>query len=261
LVELHRRDIHRVLDRIKDRGSPLAAAKAQQDMRTLIRWAIQRGYLDTDPMIGMQAAQKSKPRERFLSEEEIARVWPALSILAKPVEQALKLALVTGQRIGEICAMTEDELDIAKATWIIPADKTKNGCRHTVPLTAMAIEIIAEARRGAVNGRLFPTFDSVKLGHALQDARPRLPVSDWAAHDLRRTLCTHLAMMAVSPVTIGAVVNHNTATKAGVTLSTYVRYDFAKEKRQALEMWAERLSAIVAGEVATVIPMNATIRR
>ena len=62
----------------------------------MVRWAIQRGYLDADPMLGMQAALKSKPRERFLREEEIAKVWPALSILAKPVELALKLALVTG---------------------------------------------------------------------------------------------------------------------------------------------------------------------
>ena len=120
----------------------------------------------------------------------------------------------------------------------------------------MALEIIAEARAGAINGRLFPTFDSVKLGHALQAARPRLPISDWAAHDLRRTVCTHLAMMAVSPVTIGAVVNHVTSTKAGTTLQTYIQYDFDREKREALELWAERLRGILAGDAARVIPLR-----
>ena len=49
LSELHRRDVHRVLDKIEERGSPLAAAKAQQDVRTMVRWAIKRGYLDADP--------------------------------------------------------------------------------------------------------------------------------------------------------------------------------------------------------------------
>ena len=96
----------------------------------------------------------------------------------------------------------------------------------------------------------------MKLGHALQDARPRLPVKDWTAHDLRRTVCTHLAMMAVSPVTIGAVCNHLTATKSSTTLQTYIQYDFAREKRQALELWADRLQAIVAGGHAQVIPMQ-----
>ena len=170
------------------------------------------------------------------------------------------MALVTGQRIGEICAMHEDELDDAKAVWIIPASKTKNGCRHSVPLTDLALEIIAEARRGAINGRMFPTFNSVKLGHALQAARPRLPVGDWRAHDLRRTVCTHLAMAGVSSVTIGAVCNHLTATKSGTTLQTYIQYDFAREKREALALWADRLRAIVARDVARVIPMQRSMR-
>jgi integrase len=260
LSELHRRDIHRMLDKIEERGSPLAASKAQQDVRTMVRWAIQRGYLDADPMLGMQAAQKSKPRERFLAEEEIAKVWPALSILAKPVELALKLALVLGQRIGEVCAMHEDELDLAKAVWVIPSSKTKNAHQHTVPLTAMALELIAEARAGAICGRIFPTFTSVKLGHALQAARPRLPISDWSAHDLRRSVCTHLAMAGVSPVTIGAVVNHVTSTKSGTTLQTYIQYDVSREKRLALEMWSERLQAILAGDSAQIIPMNRNAR-
>jgi integrase len=255
LAELHRRDVHRVVDIIADRGSPLAASKAQQDMKAMVRWAIQRGYLDSDPMVGMQGALKSKPRERFLTEDEISKLWPSLSVMAKPVEIALKLALVTGQRIGEVCAMREDELDVA--TWTIPADKTKNGSRHVVPLTPMALDLIAAARRGAINGRLFPTFDSVKLGHALQDARPRLPVKDWTAHDLRRSVATHLAMMAVSPITIGAVLNHSMVTKGGVTMGHYVRYDYAREKSEALELWAERLAAIIRGDtVADVIPMR-----
>ena len=63
-------------------------------------------------------------------------------------------------------------------------------------------------------------------------------------------------MMAVSPVTIGAVVNHVTSTKAGTTLQTYIQYDFSREKREALEIWAERLQAIVGGGVAQVIPMK-----
>lgn len=256
VAELHRRDVHRALDVILDRGSPLAASKCQQDIKTMIRWAIGRGYLDADPMVGMEAALKSTPKERFLSEEEIAKLWPALSSLRKPIELALKLALVTGQRIGEVCGMCEDELDVAKAVWRLPKSRTKNGQPHDVPLSDLALELIAEARGGAIAGRLFPSWDSVKLGHALQDARSRLPVAEFTAHDLRRTLCTHLAMMGVSPVTIGAVANHLTATKSSTTLQTYIAYDWSREKREALELWADRLSAIVAGDAARIIPMR-----
>ena len=38
-----------------------------------------------------------------------------ISSLKAPVAIALKLALVTGQRIGEVCGMTESELDMPKA--------------------------------------------------------------------------------------------------------------------------------------------------
>jgi hypothetical protein len=46
-------------------------------------------------------------------------------------------------------------------------------------------------------------------------------------------------------------------TKGGVTMGHYVRYDYAREKSEALELWAERLAAIIRGDtVADVIPMR-----
>ena len=204
----------------------------------------------------MEEDDGSKARTRFLTEEEIAAVWPALSMLKEPVELALKLALVTGQRIGEVCGMTEAELDLPKAVWTIPAERSKNGEAHTVPLSDMALELIAEARSTAINGRLI-NRSSEAVAQALLYKIGRLPVTGWTAHDLRRTVCTHLAKMGVPPLHIGAVVNHRQVTKSGVTLGVYVQYDYAKEKREALSLWADRLAAIVKGESAKIIPMQA----
>ena len=61
--------------------------------------------------------------------------------------------------------------------------------------------------------------------------------------------------MGFSPLVIGSVVNHRQVTKGGVTLGVYVQYDYAKEKREALDMWAARLAGIVAG-AATVLPLR-----
>jgi integrase len=257
LADLHRRDIHRVLDSINDRGSPQAAAKAFGDVRAMLKWAVQRGDLDADPMAAMETPATSKPRERFLTEEEIAALWPAFPA---SVALALKLALVTGQRIGEVTGITLDELDLPKALWNLPASRSKNGAAHTIPLSPMALDLIAEARRHAIGDRLFPGLNSMKVGQQLIRHRDRLPVSDWTAHDLRRTVCTQLATMGVSPLVIGAVVNHRTQTRSGVTLATYVRYDYAREKREALDLWADRLRAIVAGDAARVIPIQRSMR-
>jgi integrase len=255
LADLHRRDIHRVLDPIKERGSPIMAEKVHTDLRAMLNWAVKRGDLDHNPAAGMDE-RVSKPRQRFLSDEEIAELWPAFTTFKKPVELALKLALVTGQRIGEVCAMTKDQLDLTKNTWTIPAEVSKNGHAHTVPLSNMALELIAEAQTTSLNGRLLSRSGDA-IGHTLAYRMDKLPVTDWTAHDLRRTVCTHLAKMGFSPLVIGAVVNHRTQTKGGITLSTYVHYDYSREKRDALDAWAERLAAIVSGTAAKIVPLRA----
>jgi integrase len=256
LADLHRRDVQRVLDPIEDRGSQSSAAKAAGDIHAMIKWAVARGDLDQDPLAGMKAQRASKPRERYLEPEEISALWQAWpSALPAPVASALKLAIVTGQRIGEVAGITLDELDLAKAVWNLPADRSKNGMAHTVPLSDMALELIAEARPAAINGRLF-RFNTQRVANLINQRRDRIPVEHWAAHDLRRTVCTHLAMLGVSPLIIGAIVNHRTQTKAGVTLGTYVRYDYAREKREALELWADRLAGIVGGSAAKVVSLR-----
>ena len=256
LAKLHRRDIHRVLDPIKERGSPAMAGKVYADVRAMLNWAVKRGLLDSNPANGMEEGDGSKARTRWLKKEEIALLWPALSTLKPPVAMALKLALITGQRIGEVCGMVEDELDLAKAVWTIPAERSKNGEAHAVPLSSMALELIAEAPAKAINGRII-SRSSEAIAQALLYKRNRLPVAEFTAHDLRRTVCSHLAEMGFSPIVIGAVVNHRQVTKHGVTLGVYVQYDYAKEKREALDAWAERLAAIVRGDViAEVIPLH-----
>jgi Arm DNA-binding domain len=98
LADLHRRDVHRVLDPILERSAPVASAKAFGDLRAMLRWAVERGYIDHDPMLGMKV-KKAKPRERFLDEDEIAALWLAWpTALQADVVLALKLALVTGPR-------------------------------------------------------------------------------------------------------------------------------------------------------------------
>ena len=248
LSHLHRRDVHRVLDPIKDRGSAAAARKVFTELRAMLNWAVARGLLDHNPAAAMQEDDGGKARERYLTEDEIALLWPALSKLKRPVELALKLALVTGQRIGEVCGMTEDEIDLTNGSWTIPAERSKNGEAHTIPLTVMALQLISECE--PINGRLInrsPAAIAQALHYGLHDKRKPLPIQGWTAHDLRRTACTHMAKLGIPPLHIAAVANHRQVTKRGVTLGVYVQYDYAKEKREALELWADRLQGIVSG--------------
>ena len=51
-------------------------------------------------------------------------------------------------------------------------------------------------------------------------------------------------------------VNHRSVTEAGVTLAVYSHYTYDSERRQALELWADRLAGIVAG-AARIVPIRA----
>jgi hypothetical protein len=75
----------------------------------------------------------------------------------------------------------------------------------------------------------------------------RCPVTGWSAHDLRRTVLTNMARLGISPIVLAHVANHQSTIRGGVTFGAYVRHTYDKEKREALELWAERLAAIAGG--------------
>ncbi len=59
--------------------------------------------------------------------------------------------------------------------------------------------------------------------------------------DLRRTLRTRLAEQGVSDIIAERILGH----KLQGLLAVYNRYDYEKEKRQALALWEQRLSEIL----------------
>ncbi|MGI9568480.1 MAG: tyrosine-type recombinase/integrase, partial [Desulfobulbia bacterium] len=75
-----------------------------------------------------------------------------------------------------------------------------------------------------------------------------LGIEDFRVHDLRRTVATSMASLEVNPHTISLVLDHVSVTKGTVTGAVYVKYGFDREKRQALELWADYLQGIVSGK-------------
>ena len=88
----------------------------------------------------------------------------------------------------------------------------------------------------------------------------RFGIAPWSAHDLRRTALTGMARLGVAPIVLGHVANHRTTTRAGVTLAVYSQYTYNKEKRAALDLWAERIEGIVSGLVARSCPCRGADR-
>src|SRR5262249_43986354 len=100
---------------------------------------------------------------------------------------------------------------------------------------------------------LFPGYGlddplkSSSVGKAVRRWREKIGMPHWTAHDLRRTVATGMADLGVPPHVIGHVLNHRSVTKAGITNQVYNRYQYEREKREALELWEARLGAILSG--------------
>ena len=244
LDELHRRDVTRVID-AKIEDAPITARRVFEDVRAMVRWAVARGDLDHNPIDGLRGPAISKPRTRTLADSEIKAVWHDLYELRPDVGRVVRFCLVTGQRVGEVTGLTPTELDLPNAVWNIPAERSKNGPPHCVPLTSLALSIIetANGTRQEPDGGVFGVSRNVvsDIIWRYQTTKER-----FSAHDLRRTALTGMAKLGIAPIVIGHVANHRTTTKAGITLGVYVHYDFADEKRDALSRWATRLQTIVS---------------
>jgi hypothetical protein len=73
LADLHKRDINRVISPIVQRGRQEQAGRVFKDLRAMLRWGVERGDLDTNPANGVRKPASRPPRERVLSDGEIAQ--------------------------------------------------------------------------------------------------------------------------------------------------------------------------------------------
>ena len=167
--------------------------------------------------------------------------------------------MLTGQRANEIGALRWDE--VSDEQILLPAQRTKNGRQHIVPLNDVAKDIFAKVSskdRTYVFGRDDSGFQGWSKAKAKIDARTadgKKPLAHWTPHDLRRTVATRMAELGVQPHIVEAVLNHVSGHKSGVA-GIYNRATYDKEKREALNFWAEHLLAVVEGRAATVVPLK-----
>lgn len=257
ISEVTKGDIHAKLDRLTDQGKGYQANRLLEAVRLLFAYAVQRGYIDTSPADGIRKPTEEGPRRRVLDDEEIKAIWPAFESLGYPFAPFYQILLLTGQRSGEVAGMTWDELDLDNALWEIPADRTKSDRAHKVPLSPWAVKILKAAPKMKDNPHVFSGRASTGNGlsgfsRAGERAREAAKVDDWRPHDLRRTVRTRLGEIGTPPHVAELVMNH---TVKGLQ-AVYDRYEYTKEKREALDRWAEHLAAIVKGKRSKVVGIN-----
>jgi integrase len=255
LTQITRGDIHAVLDSIVERGSPIQANRALAMFRTMCRWAIERGLIDANPCTGIRAPAAETARDRILSDDELKAVWRASEALDQPYREFVQLVILSGQRRSEVAEMRWSEIDLDARLWTLPKERAKNGCQHEIPLSDSAVEILRGLPRIAESDFVF-TISGRRPICGFSPVKRRLDallppdMPPWVFHDLRRTVASGMARLGINLPVIEKLLNHTSGSFAGI-VGIYQRHSFADEKRAAMGVWANFVSAVVSGETAS----------
>jgi integrase len=246
VVDIKRSDIVRLLDEIVASGTPYRANRALSALKKLMNWALDRGMIEVNPIAGLKPPHRERAREDVLADDDLLSLMQSADAEGYPFGEALKLLILTGQRRSEVAQMRWSELNIERATWTIPAERSKNGQSHEVPLSSDALSLLRSLPRFLASDWVFTTTGRGPVS-GFGRVKRRLQAAGgselWRIHDLRRTVASGMARIGIEPHVIEKVLNHKSGIISGVA-AIYNRYAYEKEKRLALEKWAAHVGRI-----------------
>lgn len=236
-------------DQASDRLRNGAAAEVRKWGSMLFEWARKGGRAKSNPFRDVPVP-KLERRQRFLTMAEAKAVWAASFELDTPWGEAIRLLMLTGCREMEICGAKWGWFDSEEGTLLIPSADFKSERAFLVTLSAQAQSILDASPRFADGPFVFSTTNGQKsiagiarkvlnVLHEKAEKRLSQPMDHFMLHDFRRTVRTHLSRLRVSAVVAQLAIGHSLK---GLD-ARYNIYDFALEKREALQAWADELTA------------------
>jgi integrase len=280
LTKIKRADVATVITAVSKNAGAVTANRVRTSLNGFFVWAMGQGLTETNPVIGTMRNEE-QCRDRVLSPGELRLIWNELG--DDDFGSIIKLLALTGQRAAEIAGLSWSEI-ADDDTIILAGERTKNHRPHTVPLSPPAAAIIAAQPRREKCDRIFGRGEKPfsgwsnckeRLDERIAKANDGKRIPHWTPHDLRRTFATYAGGglpehqfkklsarereaaggLGIQPHIVEAVLNHVSGARAGVA-GVYNRSTYTSEKRQALDLWADRLLAIVSGRKSNVAPLR-----
>jgi hypothetical protein len=129
------RDVRHVVEQVVKRGSPSSADHLFVHVNALLRFAVGRGEIGSNPAAPLDRDAlgcETNRRARVLSDAEIAAFWNALdhSTATAGIRAGLRLLLLTGVRSGELLRAEWTEFDLPGRLWTVPVEHQKLGRRQ-----------------------------------------------------------------------------------------------------------------------------------
>ena len=243
--------VMRVLEPIW-REKPETASRLRGRIQAVLDYATARGWRTGDN----PARWRGHMDNLLPSRSKIARVehhaalpWREIgAFMADLAKQegvgalALRFAILTAARTGEVIGACWPEIDMATGVWIVPAQRMKAGREHRVPLSEAALDVLRQAAMLAMKQEpasfVFPGGKAGKplSSMALLMLLRRMERGDLTAHGFRSTFRDWCAEATNYPREVAeAALAHTLRDR---TEAAYQRGDLMEKRRRLMAEWA-----------------------
>jgi integrase len=255
-VGIKRSDIAKLLDHVQDHSGPSAADHVLAIVRGVASWYASRHDDYASPFVrGMRRTDpKTRTRDRILDDDELRRLWRAAEA-ASGFGALVRTLLLTAQRRGAVVRMKWTDLS-PDGVWEIATEEREKGNAGALRLPEAALAIIKAQPKFSNNKYV---FTAARGGGPLNGFNKRKAafdkacgVADWTLHDLRRVARSLMSRAGVPDEHAEHTLGH---MLQGVK-KVYNRYDFFKEKSDALGKLAALIDLIVNPPSNNVVPLH-----
>jgi integrase len=266
LSTITRNDLVKRIAAVEVSGRPGAARELRKVAAVFLGWCADTGRITASPLAGWRRQRKTRMQRlersgRALEDRELPALWQAAEDDGWPFGPYLQILLLTGQRRTETALMRWSDVDLAAGVWTVPADVTKSGRSHRVPLPPQAVAILKGLPR-LRSPYVFPG----RNGKAMAGWSKRLPsvyqrteaagMAPWTPHDLRRTMRTGLGRLGVDRVIAELLLNHAISDEL---TAIYDRAEYWQQRVEAAAHWADHVMGLIGGGTgAEVIRLKAS---
>lgn len=193
-----RRDVQRLITSRLDMGKAPGTCDrmlilARHIFNCAIKW--KTPGVKSNPAKEVDLLKVDNKRERFLSEEEVRRLYSAVVVSDNPMlKYIVPMLLLTGARKREVLDARWEDFDVDNRLWRIPF--TKSGRPRTVPMSDGVMSVLDTVPRIAGSPYVFPNPDTKKpfitIHYTWDTARKRAGLRDVRMHDLRHSFASIL---------------------------------------------------------------------
>lgn len=182
-------------------------------MNCALRWDV----LPTshqNPCMGVVAFEDNGARERFLTVEEVQRLFAELDQNRNVmVGHVIKLLLYTGARKREVLDARWDEVDFERQLLMVPAARSKSKKVHYIALSDAAVDLLRHLPRTPGVPWVFVNPKTlrppVSIFYAWDSIRRRVGLGDVRLHDLRHSYASFLVNAGRSLYEVQKLLGHH----------------------------------------------------